>query len=116
MITKRTELRLLARTHTRMAVAVLVGIARSNAAPLGARIAAANSLLDRGWGRPTQMLAGDGDSIAFRITEIVNDIVDPSPIDDMLVIAEPRLAPQLGAVTDAAEAGKAEREDDPGAT
>jgi hypothetical protein len=62
------------------------------------------------------MLAGDGDSIAFRITEIVNDIVDPSPIDDMLVIAEPRLAPQLDAATDAAEAGKAEREDDPGAT
>ena len=116
MITKRTELRLLARTHTRMAVAVLVGIARSNAAPLGARIAAANSLLDRGWGRPTQMLASDGDSIAFRITEIVNDIIDPSPIDDMLVIAEPRPAPQLGAAADAADAAEAERGDDPGAT
>ena len=83
LITKKTELRLLARTHTRTMVAVLVGIARSNAAPFGARIAAATALLDRGWGRPTTMLAAEnGTPVAFHITEIINDIVDPPFYDD----------------------------------
>lgn len=88
MITKTTELRLLARRHTRTAIAVLAGIARSATAPATARIAAVNSLLDRGWGRPNQMLAGDdGSAVAVRITEIVNDIVDPTPLDDIPVLA-----------------------------
>ncbi len=36
-----------------------------------ARIAAANALLDRGWGRPTQPLAGDADEppIGIEISE-----------------------------------------------
>ena len=32
---------------------------RSAKAPAGARVSAATALLDRGWGKPTQMIAGD---------------------------------------------------------
>jgi hypothetical protein len=31
-------------------------------APASARVAAAEALLNRGWGRPTQPVAGDGDA------------------------------------------------------
>jgi hypothetical protein len=30
-------------------------------APAAARVSAAEALLNRGWGRPAQMIAGDGD-------------------------------------------------------
>jgi hypothetical protein len=113
LITKKTELRLLARTHTRTMVAVLVGIARSNAAPLGARIAAAIAVLDRGWGRPTTMLAAeDGNPVVFRITEIVNDIVDPTPLGEIPVISEAHITPQLEALDARSELSEAEREGD----
>ncbi len=113
MITKKTELRLLARTHTRTAIAVLVGIMRSNTASDTARIAAVNSLLDRGWGRPTQMLASDdGSPVAVRITEIVNDIVDPTPLGDIPVVAlEARSATQLSASADRSRLADADREE-----
>jgi len=113
LIGKKTELRLLARTHTRAMVAVLVGIARSNAAPFGARIAAATALLDRGWGRPTTMLAAEnGTPVAFHITEIVNDIVDPTPLGDLPVISEGRPTPQLDSADVGSDVSKSEREDD----
>jgi hypothetical protein len=46
------DLRELARQHTEDALATLVEICR-NGENEGARIAAANALLDRGWGKPT---------------------------------------------------------------
>ena len=49
-----TEIRSLARSHTRKAVNVLVGIMRSEDATAAARVSAANALLDRGWGKATQ--------------------------------------------------------------
>ena len=55
MTTKRRSARLLtdlARAQTEAAVAVLVAIMREEAVTATARIAAANALLDRGWGRP----------------------------------------------------------------
>jgi hypothetical protein len=45
------DLRKLARQHTEDALATLVEICR-NGENEGARIAAANALLDRGWGKP----------------------------------------------------------------
>ncbi|MFA5965985.1 MAG: hypothetical protein WC804_18365 [Sphingomonas sp.] len=53
--TKRPSARLLtdlARAQTEAAVAVLVTIMSEEAVTATARIAAANALLDRGWGRP----------------------------------------------------------------
>ena len=47
----------LARTHTEDAIAVLVSIAENPKANDNARISAANSLLDRGHGKPPQAVA-----------------------------------------------------------
>jgi hypothetical protein len=52
------EIRQLARAHTNTALETLVEVAKSGKSE-SARVAAAVALLDRGWGRPTQPLAGD---------------------------------------------------------
>lgn len=58
------NLRELARSHTKKAVETLYGIMTNEEAPEAARISAANSILDRGYGRPVQMLGDeDGNSI-----------------------------------------------------
>ena len=57
-----TEIRSLARSHTRTAVNVLVGIMRSKDSTAAARVSAANAILDRGWGKSTQSLGNGDDS------------------------------------------------------
>lgn len=55
-----------ARTHTPLAMKTLASIAEDEKAPQSARVAAANGLLDRGWGKPTQpnqTLGADGEAI-----------------------------------------------------
>ena len=47
-----TEIKSIARSHTRTAIRVLVGIMRSKDATPAARVSAANAILDRGWARP----------------------------------------------------------------
>ena len=65
----------LARCHTERMVQVLVGIAmQENAAP-AARVAAAEALLDRGWGRPKQTIASDPDGPL--IVEIIQRVREP---------------------------------------
>lgn len=49
-----TDIRSLARKHTAMAIKTLVSIAAQPNAPERARVAAANHLLNRGWGMPKQ--------------------------------------------------------------
>ena len=44
-----TEIRSLARSHTRTALNVLVAVMRNTKATPPARVAAANAILDRGW-------------------------------------------------------------------
>ena len=61
-----TEIRSLARSHTRTAIHVLVGIMRSKDATAAARVSAANAILDRGWGKATQPV-GNGDDGALSI-------------------------------------------------
>lgn len=48
------EIRSLARSHTQKALNTLVEIMSKDSAPEAARVAAANSLLDRGWGKAVQ--------------------------------------------------------------
>jgi ABC-type transporter Mla maintaining outer membrane lipid asymmetry permease subunit MlaE len=56
-----TEIRSLARSHTRTALNVLVRIMRSKDATPAARVSAANAILDRGWGKAPQAIQnGDG--------------------------------------------------------
>ncbi|WP_209311852.1 hypothetical protein [Bradyrhizobium frederickii] len=54
-----TEIRSLARMQTLQAVNTLVQIIRDKKAPAHARVCAANSLLDRGWGKPLQRIASE---------------------------------------------------------
>ena len=51
-----TEIRSVARSHTRTAISVLVGIMRSDDATPAARVSAANAILDRGWGKAAHPL------------------------------------------------------------
>ncbi len=51
-------------------------------APHAARVAAANSLLDRGWGKPTQPIAGDDEADALRLEVIKRVIIDPTGNQD----------------------------------
>ena len=56
-----TEIRSLARKHTERAISVLAGIMDEPQSGAPARIQAAEALLSRGWGKPTQPVDGDGD-------------------------------------------------------
>lgn len=52
------DIRSLARAHTETALRTLWSIAEQKSAPASARVAAAQALLDRGWGKPTQPIEG----------------------------------------------------------
>jgi hypothetical protein len=69
-----TEIRSLARSHTRTAINVLVGIMRSKDATAAARVSAANAVLDRGWGRATQPV-GNSDGDAFELIHRIERII-----------------------------------------
>ena len=55
-----TDIRSLARSYTKKAVQVLGGIMSEDGSPAAARVAAAQALLDRGWGKAAQPLTGEG--------------------------------------------------------
>jgi hypothetical protein len=67
------EIRSLARSYTEMAIQTLAGIAQ-NGEQESARVRAAEALLDRGWGKPVQAIAGpegeDGLPTAIQINVI----------------------------------------------
>lgn len=65
-----TDIRSLARSHTKLALDTLVGVASSPEAPHAAKVSAATALLDRGWGKPTQPVSGDDDGPPIKFTQI----------------------------------------------
>lgn len=67
----------LARAQTENAIATLVRIMENGKAPAAARVSAASTILDRGWGKPTQPVDGDGEGGAI-LQEVVMRIVDPN--------------------------------------
>ena len=73
-----TEIRSLARSHTRTAVNVLVGIMRSKDATAAARVSAANALLDRGWGKGTPPVEGGREGDGEVVDRIERLIVHPA--------------------------------------
>src|SRR5260370_33392733 len=76
-----TEIRSLARSHTRTALNVLVGVMRNKDATPAARVSAANAILDRGWGKATQAIeGGDGGALEL-IHRIERVIVHPQNPD-----------------------------------
>ena len=76
-----TEIRSLARSHTRTAVNVLVGIMRSKDATAAARVSAANAVLDRGWGKATQPHENGADGAIELVHRIERVIVHPENAD-----------------------------------
>jgi hypothetical protein len=78
-----------------MSVRVLAQIARSKAAPAAARVVAANSLLDRGWGKADVVHAGpDGGPIQVIIRQLVDVIQhsDPLTIERQVIVRMPAAA------------------------
>lgn len=78
MTSSLTKVSSLARVHTESAVRTLVGIYASDESPPAARVAAANSILDRGWGKPAQTISGDPENPLSVITRI--ELVGVKPV------------------------------------
>ena len=76
-----TEIRSLARSHTRTALNVLVRIMRSKDATAAARVSAANAILDRGWGKVPQAIQNGDDGALELIHRIERIIVHPENPD-----------------------------------
>ena len=55
------EIKSLARGHTKTALNVLASVMNETSAPHAARVAAAQALLDRGWGKAAQAIEVTGD-------------------------------------------------------
>lgn len=70
-----TQIKSLARAHTETAIKVLAGIMNQEDCAPAARVTAASALLDRGWGKPTQPIAGDDEAapIRQRIERVIID-------------------------------------------
>ena len=77
-----TEIRSLARSHTRTAIRVLVGIMRSEDATPAARVSAANAILDRGWGKAAQPVENGEDQPLELVHRVERVIVHPKDGSD----------------------------------
>jgi hypothetical protein len=80
MVKSVTEIRSLARSHTRTALNVLVGVMRSKDATATAKVSAANAILDRGWGKATQPVGNSDDGTLELIHRIERVIVHPENV------------------------------------
>jgi len=76
-----TEIRSLARSRTRSALNVLIAVMHNTKSPPAARIAAANAILDRGWGKAPQAIHNGDDGPLELIHRIERIIVDPENPD-----------------------------------
>ena len=70
-----------AREHTERAIEVLVSIMTSEDAATAARVAAASAILDRGYGKPTQPIDGDGEGGAIP-TGMTVQFIRPGQLPD----------------------------------
>jgi len=76
-----TQIRSLARSHTRTAINVLVGIMRSKDATAAARVSAANAILDRGWGKSAQPVENGNEGAIEVVHRIERLIVHPEKLE-----------------------------------
>jgi len=74
-----TDIRSLARKYTEQAIETLVHVMRAPQAPPAARVLAANSLLDRGWGKAAQLVAVDGE--IRQLVEVKLNVVTPNNLE-----------------------------------
>src|SRR5215469_380630 len=73
-----TDIRSLARKYTEQAIETLVHVMRAPQAPPAARVLAANSLLDRGWGKAAQLVQVDGE--VRQLVEVKLSVVQPKAL------------------------------------
>jgi hypothetical protein len=76
-----SQIRSLARSHTRSAINVLAGIMHSKDATPAARVSAANAILDRGWGKASQPIETGEDGALELVHRIERVIVHPENSD-----------------------------------
>ena len=77
------EVRELARQHTVQMVEVLARVANNPKSPPAARAAAASSLLDRGWGKPSGDFEG-AEALVIKVLKFSNPQID----DDNIKVIE----------------------------
>lgn len=71
------EIKALAKKHSKAAIKVLAAIMNQADGPATARVSAAQALLDRGWGKATQPVAGEDGGLPV-LAKIERVIVDPA--------------------------------------
>ena len=82
------DVRSIARGHTASAIRTLAAIMNMSDAPHAARVSAAQALLDRGWGRPSQaIVGGDENDRPVQIQMLERIIVDPQNRDSASIPA-----------------------------
>ncbi len=84
------HVRELARQHTEESVEKLVEIMRDENAPPSAQGAAANSLLDRGWGRPDQSVTVDNGESLLSILDEIERRADLKEIEGEAIDVDPQ--------------------------
>ena len=71
------EIKALAKKHSKAAIKVLAAIMNQADGPATARVSAAQALLDRGWGKSAQPIAGEDGELPV-LSKIERVIVDPT--------------------------------------
>lgn len=69
------EVEALARVHTRTAINTLLEVCESKQAPAAARVAAAEAILSRGWGKPKNEMATDSGGEGMSDEQLATAIV-----------------------------------------
>ena len=76
--TTPADVQALARLHTEEAINMIVFVMKSPGAAHAVRLQAAASILDRGWGKPTQAIAGeDGGALVVKIGRFSDEATAP---------------------------------------
>lgn len=86
------DIKALAREHAPTALETLAAIMSDSLTPPAARVAAANSLLDRGYGKPVQEITGEGGGPL--VTGIEIRLIKPDKVE---APPDPEPEPEQGA-------------------
>jgi glycerol-3-phosphate O-acyltransferase len=69
----------MARAGSPEALQALVDVMKDSSAPHAARVTAADKILDRAWGKPTQPIEGDGQGRAMQMIHRIERVVVSPP-------------------------------------
>lgn len=75
-----SEVKSIARGYTQTALQTLAGIMTNEDVPAAARVTAAEAILSRGWGKPTQPISGEGEDgalVPFSVNVVIGTGTPP---------------------------------------